>query len=66
MSIEKKLVQVVVARCERCGYEWVVRAKNVPVACANRSCKRRDWNVPNGGKSIHPIERIADSGQEGD
>jgi predicted Zn-ribbon and HTH transcriptional regulator len=43
----KKVVQVVVYRCERCGYEWQPRQRHgngEPTTCPH--CRSPYWNKP--------------------
>lgn len=41
------------AKCQRCGYEWDVRAsrgwggyQKMPTRCASRKCSSRRWHLP--------------------
>ena len=36
-------------RCLRCGYVWVNRRENEPIACANKKCRSKYWNKPRRG-----------------
>src|SRR3974390_1891681 len=36
--------------CDICGYRWLYVDGKTPLRCANRECRKREWN----GKSKHP------------
>jgi len=50
MAVFKKKIMVTMLRCERCGYQWQKRGKNLPEVCANLKCKSRYWNKPRRNK----------------
>jgi ribosomal protein L37E len=46
--IRNVTIPAIECTCERCGYEWVSIAKELPEACPSRRCRTREWNGKKG------------------